>query len=70
MEAVQRQGEESVLGIDNSSKAIQKRSGAFRHDEWGHFCCGKTARFQEVGGMEIHFKRLMLLNLEDGSIAP
>lgn len=36
MVTVQRQGKGSVLGIDNSGKAVQKRADTFRHDEWGH----------------------------------
>ena len=37
MGAVQWLGKEGVLGIDNSSKTVQKRAGMFRYDEWSHF---------------------------------
>lgn len=41
MGAVQKQSEGSVLGIDSSSKTVQKRAGTFSYDEWGHFCFEK-----------------------------
>lgn len=56
MGAVQRQGKGSILGIDNNIKAVQKRA--------------ETEHSDIMNGAKFALKRLILLNLKDGSIYP
>lgn len=51
--AVERPGKERVLGVDNSSKAVQERAGMFRYDEWGHFCFEKIDASSFGGWIQI-----------------
>lgn len=68
--AVQRQEKESVMGNDNSSKTVQKRAGAFKHDEWDHFCLKRLLVYRKYEGQKYIKKRLMLLDVEDRSMDP